>query len=375
MILHFHIIAFFVLGAFAFQGAHVSPPLPERKVIDDKTWSDKPAQLEQEAKNLSKQKSGIENKLKDLKKNLQDQAEDIQSHEEDLKRINQLVKHSEKSLHEQKEALKEQREQIAGLITSLVKMNSIPLDTLMLLPAEKSEDLMVSYHTLRTLHPELERQVSVLEEQIKSLETKKKKLKEETEAKEAKTALLKDKRQKITGLIKKRQAEYRNTTQAYKDIKTKALYASKTAKNLDELVRAVKKKNEALEKKAEKEVKASRAPRYVSTNTKKLPIKGTMLVGYGETDHIGAKSKGVRIKGVSGGLVIAPKSGVVKYAGEFRKYGRIILIEHAKNYHSLIAGLDKIDTVVGQNVSEGEPIAHIGDRATDKHTVYYELRL
>jgi len=76
----------------------------------------------------------------------------------------------------------------------------------------------------------------------------------------------------------------------------------------------------------------------------------------------------MRIENRSGALVVSPKAGIVKYSGEFLKYGQIVLLEHGKNYHSLIAGLEKIDTVVGQKVSEGEPIANGGK------SVYYELR-
>jgi murein hydrolase activator len=69
--------------------------------------------------------------------------------------------------------------------------------------------------------------------------------------------------------------------------------------------------------------------------------------------------------------------GVVRYAGYFKNYGQIIIVEHQKDYHSLIAGLARIDTVVGQSVAAGEPVGVLAKSSSDggKPTLYYELRL
>ncbi len=65
--------------------------------------------------------------------------------------------------------------------------------------------------------------------------------------------------------------------------------------------------------------------------------------------------------------------GVIDYAGKFKGYGNIIIIRHQKEYHSLVAGLSKIDTVVGRAVSAGEPIGKMGT-SNDGTSLYYELR-
>jgi septal ring factor EnvC (AmiA/AmiB activator) len=100
-------------------------------------------------------------------------------------------------------------------------------------------------------------------------------------------------------------------------------------------------------------------------------------VGYKQTDDIGAESQGLTIEGRPSALVVAPMGGVVRYAGYFKNYGKIIIVEHQKDYHSLIAGLSKIDTVVGQSVSAGEPIGTLPKTSADggKPSLYYELRL
>jgi septal ring factor EnvC (AmiA/AmiB activator) len=65
----------------------------------------------------------------------------------------------------------------------------------------------------------------------------------------------------------------------------------------------------------------------------------------------------------------------VRYTGPFKNYGQLVIIEHQKGYHSLVAGLDRIDTVVGQSVSAGEPVGILGPAPDGgKPSVYYELR-
>ncbi len=68
--------------------------------------------------------------------------------------------------------------------------------------------------------------------------------------------------------------------------------------------------------------------------------------------------------------------GVVDYAGIFKGYGNIIILRHEKDYHSLIAGLDKIDTIVGRAVNAGEPMGKMVSSSSDggQPVLYYELR-
>jgi murein hydrolase activator len=44
------------------------------------------------------------------------------------------------------------------------------------------------------------------------------------------------------------------------------------------------------------------------------------------------------------------------YAGEFRSYGQILIINGGGGYNVLLAGLSQVDVQVGQFVLAGEPI-------------------
>jgi septal ring factor EnvC (AmiA/AmiB activator) len=108
-----------------------------------------------------------------------------------------------------------------------------------------------------------------------------------------------------------------------------------------------------------------------------LPARGRLVTRYG--DRIARAGGSVRAKGIelatrTGAQVVAPYDGQVVYAGPFRSYGRILIIEHGGRYHSLLAGLERIDAVVGQWVLAGEPVGLMDRSGTSDPKLYLELR-
>ncbi len=103
------------------------------------------------------------------------------------------------------------------------------------------------------------------------------------------------------------------------------------------------------------------------------PASGQVLRRYGENDELGVASKGVTFETRSGGQVISPFDGRVLFAGPFRGYGQILIIEHSDGYHSLLAGLERIDGTVGQWLVAGEPVGTM-PKGEDKPRLYLELR-
>ena len=99
-----------------------------------------------------------------------------------------------------------------------------------------------------------------------------------------------------------------------------------------------------------------------------VPAAGRIVTRYGEPmQRAGGRvsAQGIEIVTRPGAQVVAPYDGKVAYAGPFRGYGRILIIEHRGRYHSLLAGLERIDAVVGQWVLAGEPVGVMaGDTET-----------
>ncbi len=99
-----------------------------------------------------------------------------------------------------------------------------------------------------------------------------------------------------------------------------------------------------------------------------VPAAGDIVTGFGSDS-----SKGLTFATRTGAEVVAPFDGRVVFAGAFRGYGQILIIGHGDGYHSLVAGLDQIDSSVGQWLVAGEPIGRMSaDEARPR--LYLELR-
>ncbi|CCG08690.1 murein hydrolase activator EnvC family protein [Pararhodospirillum photometricum] len=107
-----------------------------------------------------------------------------------------------------------------------------------------------------------------------------------------------------------------------------------------------------------------------------FPARGRLVGAYGERTELGGIAKGLRIATRSGAQVVAPYEGVVAFAGPFKGYGNLLIIDHGGGYHTLLAGLGRIDGVVGQRLTAGEPVGVMpaADGSGDTPALYVEMR-
>lgn len=104
-----------------------------------------------------------------------------------------------------------------------------------------------------------------------------------------------------------------------------------------------------------------------------FPARGKVVSRYGQTNDVGVVNKGIGIATRKNAQVIAPYDGQVAFAGPFRGYGLLLIIEHSEGYHTLLAGMARIDANVGQRLLAGEPVGIMGQDEA-KPTLYVELR-
>ena len=91
-----------------------------------------------------------------------------------------------------------------------------------------------------------------------------------------------------------------------------------------------------------------------------LPVNGTRVRGFGSSDDAGSITKGISLAARPGAQVTTPCDGWVVYAGPFRSYGQLLILNAGGGYHVLIAGMDRISVSIGQFVLTGEPVATMG---------------
>ena len=102
-----------------------------------------------------------------------------------------------------------------------------------------------------------------------------------------------------------------------------------------------------------------------------LPVQGRTLIGFGARRESGLASTGLTLAAAQGAQVVAPARGRVAFAGVYRGFGRIVIIEHAGGWTSLVTGLEQVGVAVGDNVIGGSPVGRASGAA---QPVTIELR-
>lgn len=115
-----------------------------------------------------------------------------------------------------------------------------------------------------------------------------------------------------------------------------------------------------------------------------LPVSGDLVRRYGESEKAGGTARGISLATRPQAQVTAPADGWVVFAGPFRAYGQMVIVNAGGGYHILLAGVERITVEVGQFVLAGEPIALMGartlatatavDMGIEKPVLYVEFR-
>jgi septal ring factor EnvC (AmiA/AmiB activator) len=114
-----------------------------------------------------------------------------------------------------------------------------------------------------------------------------------------------------------------------------------------------------------------------------LPVNGVKIREFGGSDGVGGVEKGISLASRAGAQVTTPCDGWVVYAGPFRSYGQLLILNARGGYHVLIAGMERISVSIGQFVLTGEPVATMGSTSqiasvlatnTTQPVLYIEFR-
>ena len=103
-----------------------------------------------------------------------------------------------------------------------------------------------------------------------------------------------------------------------------------------------------------------------------LPVVGVIVTGMGELSDSGVRARGLTISAQPGAQIVAPADGHIAFAGPYRGFGQIVIIDHGSGWASLITDIARLSTRVGQGVRQGEPLGVASQGASP--TVTVELR-
>lgn len=327
--------------------------LPSQKSIQSELASSK-----ETAQVLSKKSTALGNEIKALKKKLISTSLKIRGTEEKIS----LTEEKLKELHEQKlqnlSYLYTDQKSIGGFVSAAGKLNRQP-DAYAMLQASPLQ-IAHTHLLMKSILPALNARTNLTRSRIDELARIEDAIQASRKKKTEEFMDLKKEEEKLHNLVDQRNGFYKKTESDRKQQEQRIEKLAKEAKNLEELVRKIQLNS--------KDKSAKNMPRDVI-----LPVHGTLKTAFGAVDDLGAKSKGMTFNTKPAATVVTPLSGTVRFAGPFQKHRQILIIEHQGGYHSLVAGLGHIDTVVGASLAAGEPVG-TSETASSGAEIYYELR-
>ncbi|HYG89834.1 MAG TPA: peptidoglycan DD-metalloendopeptidase family protein [Azospirillum sp.] len=393
------------LPAFAQDEA----PNQALKRVEQEIQADKARQ-----RDLARQSEAIQKELAELRNRLVGLAEQARSQETELGELEDSLARLEDEERAQAAKLDVERQQIAKLLAALQRLSRIPPEVVIATP-EGPVDTLRSALLLRDTVPALRERADALAGALQRLADVRERLEGQRARTLAARAGLSQREGEIAALVARREELSRQTDEERLAIAQHMARLGSQAGDLRQLMERVEAERRAtietaakreaerleaerklalqkeaerkeaerklaaqkdVERKAKAEIVAVQRPpdAPILNGGLRMPAGGHVTVRYGEQDRFGGTSRGMTISARPGTPILAPYAGSVMFAGPFRGYGQILIVEHSNGYHSLIAGLGRIDTSVGKHVATGEPVGLMPSSADGNPDLYFELR-
>jgi septal ring factor EnvC (AmiA/AmiB activator) len=244
----------------------------------------------------------------------------------------------------------------------------------------RPEDALQSIRTAMVLGavlPEMRHEVEALVSDLSALVALRKKIDTERDQLKTEMASLDGEQTRMTALVEERQKQQGEHETALEAERARAGNLGHQVDNLKDLIAkleqgldpATREAREAARSDSRPALSAFRDPGRLAPAVAfaslrgqvPIPVNGVKLKEFGTPDANGGAEKGVSIATRAGAQVTAPADGWVVYAGSFRSYGQLLILNVGGGYHVLLAGMDRISVDLGQFVLTGEPVAVMGN--------------
>ncbi len=273
--------------------------------------------------------------------------------------------------------LAQRQDQLSVLLAGLQRLQQNPPPALVVQP-DHVLDAMRGAMLFGAVVPDVAAQAADLKDKLDELQA----IRDETKD-------LRQKQQLALGTLEKSQVDLKVLLQdkqtvaarAARDLETEKANAqalAEKAKSLEQLVAALQKAKLEAEQKQSAEAKAAAdlaakaeaqrqaalekpaTPLSKSLGMLVMPVSGDILKHFGDDNGLGSKLDGLAVATHANVNVISPVAGKVEFAGPFRSYGQLLILNAGEGYLVLLAGMNKISADIGQSIKAGEPVGVMG---------------
>jgi murein hydrolase activator len=330
------------------------------------------AKLRREIESLGDDWRALHQKLADTASRVRDVEASIEATRTRLKPLDEQEAAIRKSLDVRRAAVVE-------ILAALQRVGHQPPPALLVQPEDALKAVRTAI-TLGAVLPEMRGQADALAGDLADLLAVRKTIVSENDKLSRDLDLLGREQLRMNVLIDERQKRQTVAQQALDAERTRATELARQADGLKDLIAKLESGLDASTRAAHAEARSieedatrpdlatlkdpgrlAPAMPFVSTRGHlRLPVNGVKIRDFGGADGAGGTLKGQSIAARSGAQVTAPCDGWVVYAGPFRSYGELLILNAGGGYHVLLAGMERISVDLGQLVLTGEPVGIMG---------------
>ena len=305
------------------------------------------------------------------------------------------------------QALGQRREQFSQVLMALLRIARNPPEAMVVQPLTSAQ-MVRSAILLRAAVPEIEQRAASLRRSLLLLAQTRREMDDRRRELATAAVTLGEQRTRLAALMNDKETLYHRAVARSTKAEDHVKALAREAGDLRELLRRLESDRQAREKAAREKAAIEKAKREEADRataarkeavtppsaetsappaperpsrpisqargTLPYPAAGRLTGLYGQAMDTGMTRKGIVIRTRQAAQVVAPHDGRIMFAGPFRGYGRLLIIEHGEGYHSLLAGLGRIDATLGQSVVAGEPVGVMESANGDTAELYVEFR-
>ncbi len=332
--------------------------------------------------NLDKAARKAAAELRAVKRQGVNLARKMHRHSADADRIEAQLNSLEERERTKTEKMQQRKAQLSVTLAALQRLARMPTATLVAVP-QSTDNTIRTAILLRAAVPELQRDAMSLGDDLRALTSLRDQISADKVALTDSLARLKAERKSLAALTSDKFKLLKNMKSAERAAAQKAARLSARAGNLRELLEklSIRQNRPALRAPGSAPVALIPVPARkpavtppVTISRGVLPAPGRVVTTFGAKMPNGTLSKGVFVVTRPSAAVVAPIPGRVVFAGQFRGYGNLVILELRDKGHALISGMSRIDAQVGDDVLVGEPLGEMTPSTGTAPKLYFELR-
>lgn len=325
---------------------------------------------EQQSKQLAVTSAKIQAEVEGLKEKLVAVSQRLAEHEDRRDALQAELFNTEQDQKKLATAHQKSQRSLSQIVGALLRLSQMPPGA-MVFSSQPPDETIATSIAVRAMTAELNHRVEDEKQKLAELNVVESRLRSQQAAVAAAEIKIAADRRELSQLLKQRESARLKTETDRVATEEAARALAARASDLRELIQQLRVREAA--QRVQRRTPKPRVSASVlgAAGSARLPVYGTVLHAYGQQDSAGNRARGITVSTQSGATVSAPRAGQVAFAGPFRSYGQVVIIEVAEGAHILLTGLGKIDVAEGENVKAGEPVGRMPD---DEGRLYLETR-